>query len=124
KQPLPGEMVGERLRARIGEHPSHLAVEDLRLPELALRRQVQKLVVGNAAPQKERQPRGQLDVADRIRDASRDVARIALDAEQEGWADEQTLQADFNATLEAPFGASVFIERHQRLEVLVGYRTP
>ena len=52
---------------RIGQHPPHLPLEHRRILQLALRRQRQQFVVRDAAPQEERQPRRQLEVADRIR---------------------------------------------------------
>ena len=62
----PAKLVGERLRARIGQHPPRLALQHGRIAQLALRRQVEQLVVGDAAPEEERQTRRQLDVADAI----------------------------------------------------------
>ena len=61
-QPLAGEVLDERVRLRIGQHAPHLLLEHRRLLQLAPRRRVEQLVVRNAAPQEERQPRRQLEV--------------------------------------------------------------
>ena len=53
--PLPGEVADKRLRAAIGEHASHLFLENGRVPELSLRGDGQQLLVRNAAPQEKRQ---------------------------------------------------------------------
>ena len=52
-QPLPGEVVHQRARAWIGEHPANLRVEHGRLAELTATGDVEQFVIGNAAPQKE-----------------------------------------------------------------------
>src|SRR5262249_46258443 len=118
---LPGEVVAKRLGARISEQPPHLAFEDLGLAQLPLDSDVQEPVVGNAAPKEERQPGGELHVTDGVGRARRNGGGIALDPEEERGADEKSLQTDLNAPLEAPLGASVLVERHQRFEVLFGY---
>ena len=78
-QPLRGEVVDERVGgARIGQHPPHLLLEHRRLGQLAALGQVEQALVGNAAPQEERQPRGDLESlrryaeADAVRPADRD----------------------------------------------------
>ena len=52
EQPLSGEVLNERFRTRIGQHALHLSGEDARSPELVFHRQLEQLVVGDAAPQK------------------------------------------------------------------------
>ncbi len=61
-EPLAGKVVHEAGRSAVGEHPTHLLRENLRVPETTGRRDVQQLVVWNALPQEEGQARGQLDV--------------------------------------------------------------
>ena len=51
RQPLSGEIVHQRLRARIGQHATNLFGKDSRLAELSADRDVQQLVVWDAAPQ-------------------------------------------------------------------------
>ena len=65
------------------QHAPHLLLEHRRLLELAAARHVEQLVVRNAAPQKERQPRRQLEVADPIGARRGALDRIAFEAEQE-----------------------------------------
>ena len=64
RQPLTREVLHEGGRLRIREHPPHLGVEVL--PQLPPGRQGEQLVVGHAAPEKVRQPRGQLVLADLV----------------------------------------------------------
>ncbi len=54
-QPLTGEVVDQRRRLGIGEHPLHLLVQHGGTAERALRRHLQQRVVRNAAPQEEGQ---------------------------------------------------------------------
>ena len=65
-QPLAGEVGDQRLGARIGQHPAHLRRVHARVAQPALLRQAQQLVVRNAAPEEERQPRRQLQVAEPV----------------------------------------------------------
>ena len=90
----------ERLRSRIGQHAPDLLLEHRRLLQLALARQRQQLLVGKAAPQKERQPRRQREVVQPIRRVRRKVRRIGLDAEQELRAREDELQRRLDAAIE------------------------
>ena len=53
-------------RARIGEHPPHLPIEDAGSRSLSANRQVEQLIVRDAAPEEERQARGELDVGETI----------------------------------------------------------
>src|SRR5690606_22485155 len=64
-EPLEREAVDERLRARIGEHPLDLRREHAAIAELRLRREVEKLLVRQAAPQEERETRRELEVVER-----------------------------------------------------------
>ena len=66
RQPLPGEVGGEGLGARVGQHPPRLPLEHRRLVQACPSRQVQQLVVGDAAPEEERQTRGEREVADAV----------------------------------------------------------
>ena len=58
---------------------------------------LQQLVVRNAAPEEERQPRRELEVADAIGRAGRRRSRIALDAEDELRRRENPLERRFDA---------------------------
>ena len=81
-------------------------VEHGRIVQLALRRDVQQLVVRNAAPQEERQPRRQLEIADAIDRARRNRGGIWFAAEQELRARENQPQRILDADVEIPVIAS------------------
>ena len=86
-------------------------------------RHVQQLVVGNAAPQEERQARGQLHVADAIRRLRRRARRVALDAEQELGAREHRAQRHLDAGVEVrALARASLVEAHRRLDVGGGHR--
>ncbi len=83
EQPLLGEIIHQRFGFRIGQHAPHFAIQHRRIFQLALRRHVQQLIVGNAAPQEKRKPRRQIQIAHVIEAAGRHARRIGLGAEQE-----------------------------------------
>ena len=49
-QPLPGEVAGQRVRTRVGQHPPHLPFQLGRIAQAARLGRPQELVVGDAAP--------------------------------------------------------------------------
>ena len=124
-QPLTGERVHQRVGARIGDHAPHLRFEHARRAQPAGDRQVQQLVVGNAAPEEERQPARQLEIGDAMRRRRREApAGSLLRAEQERRTGENPREAGANAGVEvaargrAPRGRSasgasmsVFVDR-------------
>ena len=55
-----------RRRSRIGEHAGQLTIEDTRHAQPAAAGQIDQLVVGQAAPEKEREPRRELVAAERM----------------------------------------------------------
>ena len=77
-QPLAGERVHQRVGARIGDHAPHLRLEHARRAQPAGDRQVQQLVVRDAAPEEERQPARQLEIGDAMRRAGGQAARVLL----------------------------------------------
>ena len=85
----------------IGQHPPHLTVERRRPVQRAAGRRVEQLVVRNAAPEEERQPRGEVEVGHAIGSARRESRRIALGAEDELRAGEHTPQRQIDAAVEA-----------------------
>ena len=105
-QPLAEEVVHQRgARARIGEHAPHLLIEDAaHRCSLPANRQIEQLIVGNAAPEKERQTRRELDIGQTIGGARRHRVGIGFDAEQEIRADQQPLERRANAAVEAAVG--------------------
>ena len=78
QQPLAGEVADERLGARVGQHAAHLLFERRRILERAALRRREQLVVRDAAPEEERQPRRQLVVTEAERRARRDARRLAV----------------------------------------------
>ena len=62
-EPPRGEVVDQRVRPRIAEHALDLPLEHGRIVQRAANRRVAQLVVRDAAPEKERQPRGQVEIA-------------------------------------------------------------
>src|SRR5262245_49657278 len=61
-QPLPAEVADEGLRARVVEHPAGLLSQDELVFQFALLGQIQQLVVRDAAPQEEREARGEFKI--------------------------------------------------------------
>ena len=100
-QPLRGEVVHERARPRVGEHPPRLPLEHGRLVEFAGNRHAQQLIVRNAAPEKERQPRRQLEIAHAIRCVGRHAGRIGFEPEDEMRAHQHARHRQFDAGVEA-----------------------
>ena len=94
------EALRERRRALVGEHALDLALELIGLVQLAGDGGVDELVVGQAAPQEERQARRELEVADAVEAARRRVGRVLLDAEQELRRDEYVSERRLQAGLE------------------------
>ena len=122
EQPLPREVLHQRVGAWVGHHPPHLLLEHAGVPQLPFHRDVQQLVVRDAAPQEERQPRRQFEVADTVGGAASGVGRIDLDPVQELGADQQALERTLDAALEPALRPPFFEERKERRHVLVGHR--
>ena len=62
----PAKLLDQCLRLRIREHALDLRVENGRILELPLLGDSQKFVVRDAAPQEERQPRRQFEIAELV----------------------------------------------------------
>ena len=125
-QPLAGEVADQRLGARIGQHPPHLLLQHRRVVQLALRSaRSQQLVVGNAAPQEERQPRRQLQVADAMNRSRRRARRIVFSAEDE-FRDRPASAGSRPGSRSRNHRAraSAVVELEQRLEVRLTGRSP
>src|SRR5207249_11817514 len=126
EQPLSAEIVCQALRSGVGEHASDLLLEDRGVLERASRRRVEQLVVGNAAPEEERQARRQFEVRDPI-DACRGTrrgARVRFDAVQELRAHQKAPEGELDAGVErTALFASLLIEVKQDLHVFGCDRT-
>ena len=115
-EPAQREARDERLGARIGEHALDLRFDDVGSPRSPAAASFKQLLVGPAAPEEERQARGELEVVERER-----LAGIALGrrdrAIQEIRAREHGRHEVLDADVEAARRAAVLVERHQPLEV-------
>ena len=65
-EPLPGEVAREIVRARIGEHSADVPLEHVWPAELSANGRIEQRVIGQAAPEKKRQARCQLEIADAV----------------------------------------------------------
>src|SRR6266568_9416990 len=84
--------------------------------------QGEQLVVGDAAPQKERETGGEFQVAEAIDGAGRAARRIALNAEQEVRGNQDGSQRLFDAVIEIAFAAAGTIEGHEGTDVGISNR--
>ena len=116
-QPLIHEVVDEHRRTWVGDHPPHLLVQHGRVRQLPTGGHVEKLVIGDAAPQEERQPRRELDVGEAMDGCTRGVDRITLYTEEEIRADEQTHEGDLDAGFEVTLVTPAPVELHERIDV-------
>ena len=67
-QPLTEEVPHQCLaRARIRQHAPHLPIEHAGVVQLAANREIEQLIIGNAAPEEKRQARCELDVGKAVR---------------------------------------------------------
>ena len=90
--------------------------------QTAMLGQGEQRVVGDAAPQKERETGGEIQVAEAIDGAGRAARRIALNAEQEVRGNQDGSQRLFDATIEIAFAATGTIEGHERTDVGISNR--
>ena len=79
-------------------------------------------LVWNAAPQEERKPRGELEIADAIRRAWLDAGRVTLESKQELRTREQPSEPELDAGLEPAVGMSIVVAVEQHLEIALGHR--
>ena len=86
----------------------------LRRPCLAT---VNQLVIRDAAPQEERQPRGEIEIGDAVRLTGRDARRFLLGTHEEIGTREQTTQRQLNPFVEGSIGAPLLVEVDQRADL-------
>ena len=96
----PAKLLTSARDTGIRQHPADLPLAHGRILQPPARRRLQQLVVRDAAPEKEGQARRQLDVADAIHRARRQVRRVGLDPEHEVGTRQDELQRRLNAGLE------------------------
>ncbi len=121
-QPLRGKTRRQRLGARVCEHAPDLEIQRLRVGEPVLLSQRNELVVGNAAPEEEREARGQLDVADLVVVSGRDVRGRRLESEHEVRTRDRRLQCALDPRFESARRRTGLVERHQSFAVVRGKR--
>ena len=121
-QPLAREVGDERLRPRIGHHPADLPHQDVRPAKPPFVGQLQQLVVGDAAPQEERQARGQLVVVDVKGAARRLIRRLGFSAEDEGRRGQDAAERKPDPALERAPGTPLAVERQQSVSLLSRHR--
>ena len=124
EEPLSREVVDQRGRLRIRQQAAHLRFENARLAQRAGLRRREQLVVRDAAPEEERQPRRELQIRDAVRRPRGRFSRIDLDAEEELGVDEDGAERELDAALEASPRPAGVVEPHQRVDVVAPYRPP
>ncbi len=99
-QPLTGEIVDQGIGAFVRDHAAHLRGQHARLAQSAGRGQIQQRLVRDAAPEEERQARGELQVADWLCRTRPGAGRIAFDSIQERRARQNARDAGADAGVE------------------------
>ena len=123
-QPLVHEVVREARGAPAGQHAADLLFERVRIRQRPAGRGFEQRVVRDAAPQEERQPGGQLQVAHAVCGRRRRAGRLLLDADQEVRRRQDRLQRQPDARLEIALAAAQPVDLQQRPNILLGHRTP
>ena len=82
------------------------------------------MVVGDTAPQKKRQPGGQLDVAYAIDSVRCHIRRVSFDAEQELWTNQYSFKRPAYSLFEPSIAMTSLVEAEQRLEIFICDRPP
>ena len=123
-QPLAREVGHQAPRARVGQHAEGLSFEHLGFAQLAALRQVEELVVRDAAPEEERQAGRELDVGDAVGRARRDARRVRFDAEEELRVHQHRAQGHLDPRVEVPLRAGLPVQLHRLPEVRVDDRPP
>src|SRR5436305_9147502 len=85
--------------------------------ELALYRDIKKLIVRDARPQEERKSRRKFQIADAISRARSAIARLTLEAEHESRVHQHSRQRLLDSVIEVPVFSGTLIEADQGVEV-------
>src|SRR5438477_6439621 len=123
-EPLAGKVLRQRRGPRISQHPSNLLLQHGWVAQLSSLRHSQELIVWNAGPEEERQPRRQLEIADPVGHSGPDVGRVALHPEQKCRLNEERLQRPLDPGLEISLAARRLVRGHQLLNVRIRVRSP
>src|SRR5579883_759941 len=116
-EPLSREIGDQRFGFRVRKHAASLPFEHEGITQLALACDAQKLVVGNAAPQKEGKARGQIEIADAMSRRRTGSIRVALGADKKFRACEEALESQLNAGVETLRLVAGAVEGKQLREV-------
>ncbi len=100
-----------------GEHALNFCGQYGPVPQPALLRDAQQVIVRNAAPEEERQPRGELDIADAMDRTCGDTGGIPFSAEHELRARQYGAQRRLDALLEVTFTARGSVEGKQAFDI-------
>ena len=84
-QPLEREVGGQCLRARVGQHAADLMLQRFGIVQFALLGRGEQFLVGNAAPQEERQARRQFDAVQPVNAAGLGVGGRRLRRDTKTW---------------------------------------
>ena len=122
-EPLSGEILDQFLRARVRQHPFHLLLEHVGLFQFSLSGKVDQFLVWEIAPQKERQARRQLEVADPISFAWFNTGGRGLRPEDKFRVRQNELKRFFDTVLEIAGLPADVIEIHECAEVGLGERS-
>src|SRR4051812_41063019 len=121
-EPLAGEIGDQGIRARIVKKAPDLLIEHGRVLQFALFREVQKLIVGDGAPKEEREPRGQVQIANAVDSAGSGARGILFDAEEEIGRDEQRAESLLDSEIKIALFAAAAVEGEQGAKIGVGDR--
>ncbi len=116
-EPLPREVLDHRLGARVGQHPLHLSLERGGIPELAALRRREQHIVRDAAPQEEGEPRGDVEIRQRVDRAGLQIGRLGFEPEDERRAAQHEPQRELDAAFEVAVPPLVVVEREQPVEL-------
>src|SRR5581483_4100502 len=89
--------------------------------KLARRRGIQQLIVRDAAPYKEGEPRSQFNVAYQMDAARRRPFRILFNAEEELRADKKPLERPFDPEIESTLSPAGLIKRQKHFHVFFSH---
>ena len=107
--------------AGVGDEAAHLPLELFRIAQAAGLGGGEERLVGDAAPQEEREPRREIEIGDGIGRAGGRPVGVGLDAVEELGADEQAPDGELDAVLEAAVPPALLVEVEQHAELAIGH---
>ena len=124
-QPLPREVLDEGPRLGVGEHAADLAGQLVGRPEPPLLGRLQELLVGDAAPEEEREPGRQVEVREAMHVPGPCAGRSRGRPEEEARRDEHPAEGHLDAVVEAAaVGPPHREQAHEGIDVGVGDGAP